>query len=346
MSVSRHISQVPVRGKRPQFAPDSLEARNIEAALEASGMNWTAAFTPLFVENVDSLGGMEPVASHRALVRSDNHAVLGVHKGQYSPVQIRDGFRGIQALLDSGDARVSRCGALQGGRKVFVECTLEQATGEVKVGDVIRTKLVFRNSFDGTTPVTACYWLERLRCFNGMTATETSTLFSGRHTASVHRSLEQWRTEFDARRAGLDKRIATWRGFARRRMNEAALRAYIREVLSPGAGTDAEITVKGVDRIMELNETAPGADPGNLWGAVNAVTYWATHERGRSDDARETQLLFGPGGALIERASAVATVLVESLPLLELGRESYANHATARAEFEALLGGTYTPSES
>lgn len=349
MTESRHIETIRFRGAArhgDQFAADSLEARNIEAALEASRMTWQAEFKPLYLENSESLGGMEPVDSHRALVRTDTGALLGVHKGQYSPVQIRDGFRGVQDLLDAGEARITRCGTVQGGRKVFVEATLERATGEVRVGDTIRTKLQFRNSFDGSTPVSVCYVLERLVCLNGMTRSEESSLFRGRHTASVHRELSQWRAEFDAKRAGLAKRVATWQTFARRRINEPALRAYIREVLSPGAGTDEEITVKGVDRIMEINETAPGAEPGTLWGAVNAVTYWATHERGRSDDARLTANMFGPGGALIERATAVATIVAPDLPMLELARQSYQNTATAKAEFDALLGRPYRLSDT
>ncbi len=341
---TRHIDTIRLRGRQAQYSPDSLEARNVRTALEHEGMTWTADFQPLFIESAESLGGIEKVDSHRALVRSDNRGVLGVHGGQYSPVQIGEAFDAVQPLLDSGDARITRCGSLQGGKKVFVEATLEQATGEVKLGDVVRTKLVFRTSFDGTSPVDVAYVRERLACFNGMTSLARSALFRGRHTKGVHAELAKWRAEFAASKADLDAQLAQWRGMTRRRVNERSLKAYVREVLSPGAGANEDTVVRGVDRIVELAHVAPGADPGTLWGAVNAVTYWATHERGRSDDARETAVLFGTGGELIERATAVALQVVENLPMIELARESYANHATARAEFAALLGGSYVPS--
>jgi hypothetical protein len=48
--------------------------------------------------------------------------------------------------------------------------------------------------------------------------------------------------------------------------------------------------------------------------------------------------MFGPGQQLIERAFDVAFRSAEHLPMLELARESYANHATAAAELGALLG--------
>lgn len=344
MTETRDISTIRLRQRHDQYAADSLEARNVRAALEAEGMTWTADFRPLFLENESALGGIEPVASHRALVRTDSGAVLGVHGGQYSPVQIADSFDGLQPLLDAGEARITRCGQLQGGKKVFVEATLERASGEVKLGDVVRTKIVARNSFDGTSPIDVAYVVERLRCFNGMTSMSRSALFRGRHTAGVHRELAKWRAEFAEHGASLEKQLQQWRKMTRRRVNDRTLAAYIREVLSPGAGSNEDTVVRGVDRIAELSETAPGAEPGTLWGAVNAVTYWATHERGRSDDARETSVLFGTGGELIERATSVAVEIMETLPTIEQARQAYSNHATARADFEALLSGrSYVP---
>lgn len=179
-----------------------------------------------------------------------------------------------------------------------------------------------------------------------MMAAARSMVFKARHTKGVHDALAAARVEFHAQRAALKADAEKLYELTRRRLGDKNLVRYVREVLAEGAGNDPNIEVRGVDRIVELAHTAPGAAPGTLWGGLNAVTYWASHERGRSDDARTTALMFGQGGALIERATAVAYAYAEKLPLAELGRACVENHATAKAEFDSLLGRPYvSPTE-
>lgn len=320
------------------FAPDSIEARDVNAAIAAGGFAFDPIWKPLFLENEQSLGGIEAIGSHRALVRSDNGGLLGIHGGQYTPLADRVGFAGVQPLLDSGEARIVRALAPDGGRKTIIEAEIGESRIPVKVGDFVRLLVRFTNSHDGTSPATWSYVAERLACLNGMTAPVRMVGKRARHTAGIHRALDAWRAEFAAQRAALADTAETFQGLARRRLNDRALTAYVRETLSPGAGADESIAVRGVDRIVELAHEAPGADPGTLWGGLNAITYWATHERGRADDARIVSNVFGNGGALIERATQVAVALADRLPMIELGRASYDNHATAQAEFGALLG--------
>src|SRR5690606_8466898 len=40
--------------------------------------------------------------------------------------------------------------------------------------------------------------------------------------------------------------------------------------------------------ILGAYENAPGAQPGNAWGVLNAVTYWADHMASRTADKRLT----------------------------------------------------------
>lgn len=321
------------------FAAGSDESRSVDAAIAAAKLTWEARFEPLFLERRDSLGGIEALGTHRALTRSDTGGVLGVHGGAYEPVQIRPAFGAAQQLVDAGLATITRAGSLDGGRKVTMELAL---AGDIpvtrKVGDVLRQTLTFSNSFDGTSPVVQAYTAWRLACLNGMTRPERSNMFRGRHTRGVHAALEQWRVEFGERRAALEATAERFRAFSRKKLNDKALVAYVREVLSEGAGANEETVVRGVDRIVELAHEAPGADPGTLWGGVNAITYWATHERGRSDDARAVANLFGNGLALAERATAVALEVFDHLPSAEAARAAHDNHATAGALFGSLLG--------
>jgi hypothetical protein len=55
---------------------------------------------------------------------------------------------------------------------------------------------------------------------------------------------------------------------------------------------EANITPR-VKTIMGAYKNAPGADPGNGWGALNAVTYFADHIASRTDDKRLTNAWLG-----------------------------------------------------
>jgi len=71
--------------------------------------------------------------------------------------------------------------------------------------------------------------------------------------------------------------------------------------------------------IMSLYESAPGQEldtaKGTLWGAVNAVSYYADHVRaGGSGGDRLDSAWFGAGGALKDKAWVAACDLLSRPP--------------------------------
>lgn len=326
------------------FAPGSEESINVRAALATARMDWTTELKPVYIENADALGGIEAIDGSFAVTRSDNGCVFGVVGSQFTDVQNDAAMGPIQPLLDSGEATLISAGWVQGGRRVYVQAQLRDGTVDVMPGDAVFASANFATGHDGTLQVSLGYSATRVVCQNTMAAMIRSLAWRARHTSGVHAKLEEMAIEFGAHREGLKKQAETFRAFSKRKLSDRNLVRYVREVLSEGAADNEDTVVRGVERIVELAHEAPGATPGTLWGGLNAVTYWATHERGRSEDARKNALMFGTGAQLIQRASEVAVQFAEHLPSNELARAAYSNHATARAEFELLLGGSYVPS--
>ena len=62
--------------------------------------------------------------------------------------------------------------------------------------------------------------------------------------------------------------------------------------------TDMTARSQKLHQVLLAVEDAPGAIPGNGWGVLNAVTYWADHIAGRSRDKRLNNAWFGENAAL------------------------------------------------
>lgn len=320
------------------FAAGSDESRNVKAALVAAAIDFTPVLRPVFVENPEALGGIEAVEGRFAVQHPTTGRTFEVVGSGYEPVGASEALNWIQPLVDAGQAEIISAGSTGGGSRVYVQARLTDSEVDVVRGDSIFASVNFATGHDGTLPACAGTSSTRVVCQNTMAMMIRSLLFRARHTKNVRDILAAAAIEFAAHRKLTRDQADSFRRMARRKLDDKALVRYVRETLSPGAGQDAEITVRGVDRIVELAHEAPGATPGTLWGGLNAVTYWATHERGRSDDARVDANMFGKGTQLIGRAIEVATVFAEHLPLNDLARESYSNHATASAELNLLLG--------
>jgi phage/plasmid-like protein (TIGR03299 family) len=314
---------------------------SVAEAIETAKLNWQAEKVALHVHALRSgRSEFEEVKSHRAIVRSDNGVQIGVVGKDYGVVQQSEGFAVVQPLIDAGIARITKAGEYDGGSVVFIEAELNtERPIEVRKGDVMKETVVFTNTHNGAASASAYYRLMRLVCLNGMTRAEKSRVFSVRHTSGVRFALDRAKAEFAAQHAKQESGAEIFRMLLTKKLSDKNLVRYVRETLSEGAGNDPEMKVRNVDRIVELAHTAPGAVPGTLFGGHAAITYWTTHERGRSADARGTGLLCGQQGALIQRATDVAVKYAEKLPsnLVEASFMASQNMATATADLNAIL---------
>ncbi len=313
-----------------KFAPSANVS--VADAIAQASLAWTADKAQLF------LAGGVPVESHVAITRSDTRAQLAVVGADYTVVQQADGFKGIQPLIDAGEARIVSAGYVGNGRKVFIQAELRDGTADVAPGDSVSRYVVFTNSHDGSTAAGYGYSTVRIVCQNTLAMAHRQLGAKFRHTSGVHLALAAAQVEFAAQRKVLAGETDTFKRLLGRKLSDRNLVRYVRETLAEGAGNDETIVVRNVERIVELAHTGEGARPGTLWGGFNAITNYATHERGRSADARANANMFGAGPQLMTRALDVAVAYAEKLPAADYGYYAAQSTATATAEFGQLLG--------
>lgn len=303
------------------------------SVLARAGLDWTVSMKDLVLAEdtakCDSLEACRSVPV-RAIVRSDNGAVLGVGGPDYFPVQNWEKLAVIGPLVDSNVARMDTAGSLRGGRKVWLQADLG-IHGDVLRGDTVHQRILVAGSHDGSMAVRIVETFIRAVCENTMRAAiDTGTGISIKHTRTANdRMLEVARVVAESKR-DFATAMQQWAGMARVSMTESRMREYIKSVftqrkqapaVAPTSSIEIEDRTGGSDtggervmeRVMELVEGGAGANipgvRGTLWGTYNAVTEYLTHIRGNDADKRLDSLWFGNGAALNQRALDLALAM-------------------------------------
>jgi hypothetical protein len=111
--------------------------------------------------------------------------------------------------------------------------------------------------------------------------------------------------------AAFEATAEQYRRLARRSVNQADLRKYVKRVLRVEDEQDISTRFKNlVEEVVGLAETGRGNSipsvRGTLWTAYNGVSEWLTYSRGRSVDSRLNSLWFGDGALTNRHALEVA----------------------------------------
>jgi phage/plasmid-like protein (TIGR03299 family) len=193
----------------------AADATSVARVRQLSGITWQAKTLPTYVTNPVT-GEQDEVA--RAIVRMSDGRILGRFATPgYVVVQPDALDPALQALVDTGDARVDCIGSLRNGEVVFT--TLAIGGAEVVKGDLVASYLLCSNSFDGSSSVRFGIVNERVVCQNShrrALRAGSSQLVSIRHTGEVVTKLENAAKLIDVSCAQLRTTFGQYRAIASR----------------------------------------------------------------------------------------------------------------------------------
>ena len=294
------------------------KAPTVEEGIRLAGLDWQVNVRPVFTT---SDAGPVPCKDFRAMVRSDNGAVLSVRGLNYHPLQNIDAFKFFQPILDAGEASLETAGSLREGRTVWVLAKINRDPIEVVKGDLVNKYILLSNGHDGSMAVRVGYTPVRVVCNNtlgGAIQSQKSQLIRLRHSKSVTQNLEAVREVMNVADATFLATAEKYQALTRYDVNQEDIRRYVETVFefAPVETLESRKRSKdaAVQNITKLFETSPGAQlpgvRGTAWGLYNAVTYFITHEAGRSDESRLNSQWFGGNLQRNERALESALQLV------------------------------------
>jgi phage/plasmid-like protein (TIGR03299 family) len=313
MPAIAYVGEKPWHGlgqKLPDGAP-------IETWLRAAQLEWELKRLPVQYL-VD--GRVRTMDDRFVLVRSDTHGALSVVSSDYQIVQPKEVLEFYRELMDMYGYTLETAGALDGGRKVWAlaRTGVSGAVDNTKE-DELAAYVLLATSCDKTLATTAAFTSIRVVCNNTLFFAMEDINTKRRPQVKVPHNLR-----FDADRVKeelgfMDK---AWSGFitkirrmASYQMKPGAASSFFKDLLLQKNGTALSNKARREhEAIIALFGSAPGQELGSaketLWGAVNAVTYYADHVRSGAAVDRLDSAWFGAGYALKEKAWAKASALV------------------------------------
>lgn len=301
-----------------------------EEAIRAAGLDWKVECRPILTYGTPNaveearLSEMVQCERHQAVVRMTDNRVLGVVSKRWEPLQNQEAFAFFDPFVRSGRAEYHTAGSLRNGGRVWVLAKVNAPQVEVVPGDPLERYFLLSNGHDGKHAVMVSFTTIRVVCANTLGMAEVSAERRAdkalwvMHTQQMAESLTAIQDIVDLENRTFAANLEAYRFLASRQVR--GIESFFTQVLNPPKAAEVEgedskvISLdeardrgepKALPQLIELFERGRGQhNPhvvGSWWAAVNAVTEWVDHQRGR-DFSRLDSAWFGEGRRIKARA--------------------------------------------
>ncbi len=278
------------------------------SASKKAGLDWEVELIPLVAADTQAK------VDHRAVRRTSDSKVLGVVGPRFHVLQNKDAFGWFQPFLDAREAALHTAGSLRSGSRIWVLAKLNRDPLVIAAGDEVEKFILLSHGHDGSLAVRAGFTPIRVVCQNTLSmahGSDASRLIRVKHTREILMNLANIREVMDLANQQFEATAEQYRLLARKSINQADLRKYVRRVLKVEDDQEAGSRLKNImEEIVGLAEAGRGNNlpsiRGTYWSAYNGVSEWLTYGRGCSEGNRLNSLWFGDSANLNRRALEVA----------------------------------------
>ncbi len=289
-------------------ALDEADLYDWPTASKKAGLDWEVELVPLVTADTQAQ------VDHRAVRRTSDARVLGIVGPKYAVLQNRDAFGWFQPFLDAKEAALHTAGSLKQGSRIWVLAKLNRDPLVIAEGDEVEKYLLLSHGHDGSLAVRCGFTPVRVVCANTLAmahGSNASKLIRLKHTKDVLENLANVREIMDLANAEFEATAEQYRLLARKSINQADLRRYVKKVFKVEDDQDTGTRMANImEEVMALAEAGRGNNlpsiRGTYWSAYNGVSEWLTYSRGRSEDNRLNSLWFGDSALTNRHALEVA----------------------------------------
>ena len=263
--------------------------------------NFPVEVQPVFTEE-----GNE-IPNHKCIVRTDTGDTLGLHGSQYKMIPHDDVVNsiidGVSAANLSTDYEV-KVDVIDNGRKIRGEIVFGDIIQQPSVGDIIKYRISFFNSYDGSWAFAQKANALRLWCLNGCTTPDLIASSRFKHTASVDVI-----GSADKVISGADhfmNRAEEWQSWMKSQLNDDQAENFFRSTLCKVTTKQKQVektNERQLENLISGWQTEAAALGRNKWALYNCLTSWATH----TNDLRAPQV------ARYNREAAISNAMRHNL---------------------------------
>ena len=227
----------------------------------------------------DQLGNI--IAGHQAVVRTDTDQVLGVHGSRYKIVShddvVNSVLDGVKSADLSTDYEVS-VDVLEDGRKLRGEILFNNLTVEPAVGDYVKFRVSFFNSYDASWSFSQQANGLRLWCLNGCTTPDTVARSRYKHTASIN--VEGAAAKVVNGLEHFQSRKDVWQSWMQTKLEQPQIEDFFKKTVCKAFTRQQSVTKtneKQLENLLSIWSDERSSLGSNKWALYNCLTYWATH---------------------------------------------------------------------
>lgn len=223
-----------------------------------------------------------PRSLRTALIRTDTNEILGTHGSKYKPVLhddvVNSMMDAIKAANISNDYEVD-IKTYDNGAKMRGVITFPNVLIEPQVGDYIRYRIPFFNSYDASWAFMYSAEGDRLWCSNGCSHPQMVTVGKVKHTTNIN--IEGAAAKITAATEAFHGSEDQWRTYAKIKVSDEQATAMIRATLckynKSVTGVEDKINEVQYATLMRAWDDEKRKLGMNLWALYNACTWWASH---------------------------------------------------------------------
>ena len=175
--------------------------------------------------------------------------MLGVVGPRYAPLQNKDAFAWFQPFLDAREAALHTAGSLRDGSRIWVLAKLNRDPAGDRRGDEVEKFLLLSHGHDGSLAVRAGFTPIRVVCQNTLSmahGSDASKLIRVKHTKDVLENLANIREVMDLANAEFEATAEQYRLLARKSINQADLRRYVKKVFKVEDDQEGSTRLKNI----------------------------------------------------------------------------------------------------
>ena len=220
------------------------------------------------------------IPNQKCVMRTDTNAVLGVHGSRYNIVKHDDVVNSMMDALRAANVSqdyTTKFSVIEDGRKLRGEILFNDLTVQPKLGDYVKFRISFFNSYDGSWAFSQTADALRLACLNGMTRSDATAHSKFKHTQSIN-------IEGSASKMilGLDTFLnmpAMWQAWSNTQIEYENVETFFKATVAKSFThqTKDRTNEKQLEKLLSIySDEANNLGP-NKWALYNCLTYWASH---------------------------------------------------------------------